>query len=55
MKKKIQELVDRAISSTYDGKEFNFENSKEDATNIFSGDFLNSIKKLSFQILDTKL
>lgn len=48
MKKKIQELVDRAISSTYDGKEFNFENSKEDATNIFSGDFLNSIKKIKF-------
>lgn len=48
MNKKIQELVDRAISSTYDGKEFNFENSDEDATNIFSDEFLNSIKKIKF-------
>ena len=48
MNRKVKELVDRAISSTYDGKKFNFENSKEDATNIFSDEFLNSIKKIKF-------
>ena len=35
MNKKIQELVDRAISSTYDGKEFNFENSDKFLSECF--------------------
>ena len=49
MNKKVLELVNKAISSTYDGKEFNFENSKVDDTqDIFSDEFIERLKKIKY-------
>ena len=48
MNKKIEDLVNRAISSTYDGKEFNFENTTDDIQILFSDDFLEKLKKIKY-------
>lgn len=48
MNKKIEELVNRAISSTYDGKEFNFEETTDDIQILFSDDFLEKLKKIKY-------
>lgn len=49
MNQKISDLVNKAISSTYDGKEFNFENdSNNDIQNIFSDEFLEKLKNIKF-------
>lgn len=45
MNKKVSELVRRAISSTYDGKEFDFTN-KDEATDLFSDEFLEKIENI---------
>ena len=47
MNKKISELVDRAILSTYKGEKFDFSN-KENVTDLFSDEFLNKIKDIPF-------
>jgi type I restriction enzyme R subunit len=49
MNQKITELVNKAISSTYDGKGFDFETEKlEDTQNIFSEEFIEKIKKIKY-------
>lgn len=45
MNKKVSELVNRAISSTYDGKPFDFTN-KDDVTDLFSDEFLEKIENI---------
>lgn len=45
MNKKVSELVNRAISSTYDGKDFDFTN-KDDVTDLFSDEFLEKIENI---------
>lgn len=49
MNKKVQELVNKAISSAYDGKEFNFENTEiDDVQSIFSDEFLEKLKSIKY-------
>jgi type I restriction enzyme R subunit len=49
MNKKIAELVDKAICSSYEGKDFTFEDSaKDDMQNLFSDEFLEKLKKIKF-------
>ncbi len=49
MNKKIAELVDKAISSTYDGKSFNFdEQPTDDVQILFSDEFLEKLKKIPY-------
>ena len=45
MNRKVSELVNRAISSTYDGKEFDFTD-KDDVTDLFSDEFLDRIENI---------
>ncbi len=45
MNKRITELVNKAITSTYDGKSFDFDN-KDDITDLFSDEFLEKIKNI---------
>lgn len=45
MNRKISELVNKAISSTYDGKSFDFDNS-DDITDLFSDEFLEKIENI---------
>lgn len=47
MNKKISELVDRAILSTYEGEKFDFSN-KDNVTDLFSDEFLNKLKDIPF-------
>ena len=49
MNQKIKSLVNRAISSVYSGKEFNFENSdKDNVENIFGEEFLEKLKQIKY-------
>lgn len=49
MNRKVAELVDKAISSTYNGKSFNFdENSTDDVQMLFSDEFLEKLKKIHY-------
>ncbi len=49
MNKKVAELVNKAISSTYSGKEFNFdEETTDDVQILFSDEFLNKLKKIPY-------
>lgn len=49
MNKKIAELVDKAICSSYEGKDFTFDDSaKDDVQNLFSDEFLEKLKKIKF-------
>lgn len=49
MNKKVAELVNRAISSTYSGKEFNFdEQPTDDVQMLFSDEFINKLKKIPY-------
>lgn len=49
MNKKISELVNKAISSTYSGKEFNFDEQKtDDVQFLFSDDFIDKLKKIPY-------
>lgn len=49
MNQKISELVDRAISSTYSGKEFNFdERPTDDVQILFSDEFLEKLKRIPY-------
>lgn len=45
MNRKISELVNKAISSTYDGQPFDFDN-PEDVTDLFSDEFLEKIENI---------
>lgn len=47
MNKKISELVDRAILSTYKGEKFDFSN-KDNVTDLFSDEFLDKLKDIPF-------
>lgn len=48
MNQKVSELVNRAISSTYDGVDFKFDNTFDDIQNIFSDDFLEKLKSIPY-------
>lgn len=49
MNKHITELVNRAISSTYSGKEFNFdEHPTDDIQMLFSDEFIDKLKKIPY-------
>lgn len=49
MNKHITELVNRAISSTYSGKEFNFdEQPTDDIQMLFSDEFIDKLKKIPY-------
>lgn len=49
MNKHIAELVNRAISSTYSGKEFNFdEQPTDDIQMLFSDEFIDKLKKIPY-------
>lgn len=49
MNKKVSELVNRAISSTYSVKEFNFdEQPTDDVQFLFSDEFINKLKKIPY-------
>ena len=49
MNKKVEELVNRAISSTYSGKEFNFdEQPTDDVQMLFSDDFIEKLKRIPY-------
>lgn len=49
MNQKVSELVDRAISSTYSGKEFNFdERPTDDVQILFSDEFLEKLKRIPY-------
>lgn len=49
MNRKVSELVNRAISSTYSGKEFNFdEQSTDDIQFLFSDEFVDKLKKIPY-------
>lgn len=49
MNAKIAELVNRAISSTYSGEEFNFdEQPTDDVQELFSDDFIEKLKKIPY-------
>lgn len=49
MNKKVSELVNRAISSTYHGKEFNFdEQPTDDVQLLFSDEFIDKLKKIPY-------
>jgi len=49
MNQKISELVNRAISSTYSGKDFNFdEQPQDDVQMLFSDEFLEKLKKIPY-------
>ena len=49
MNQKIKQLVDRAISSVYDGKDFDFANNKkDDVQNIFSDEFIEKLKQIKY-------
>ena len=49
MNKRVTELVNRAISSTYDGKEFNFdEQPTDDVQMLFSDEFIEKLKKIPY-------
>lgn len=49
MNKKVSELVNRAISSTYSGKEFNFdERPSDDVQMLFSDEFIEKLKKIPY-------
>ena len=45
MNKKISELVNKAITSTYDGKSFDFTD-KDDVTDLFADEFIDKIKNI---------
>lgn len=49
MNKRVAELVNRAISSTYDGKEFNFdEQPTDDIQMLFSDEFIEKLKRIPY-------
>lgn len=49
MNQRIAELVNRAISSTYSGKEFNFdEQPADDVQTLFSDEFIERLKKIPY-------
>lgn len=49
MNKRVSELVNKAISSTYSGKEFNFnEETTDDVQLLFSDEFLDKLKKIPY-------
>ena len=49
MNRKVSELVNRAISSTYSGKEFNFdEQPSDDMQFLFSDEFVDKLKKIPY-------
>jgi len=49
MNKKVSELVNKAISSTYSGKVFNFEEQPaDDVQFLFSDEFLDKLKKIPY-------
>jgi len=49
MNRKVSELVDRAISSTYSGKEFNFdEQTTDDVQFLFGDEFIDKLKKIPY-------
>lgn len=49
MNRKVSELVNRAISSTYSGKEFNFdEQPTDDIQFLFSDEFVDKLKKIPY-------
>lgn len=49
MNKKIEDLVNKAISSTYDANLLDFDNNKiDDTQNIFSDEFLEKIEKIKY-------
>lgn len=49
MNRKVSELVNRAISSTYSGKEFNFdEQPSDDIQFLFSDEFVDKLKKIPY-------
>lgn len=49
MNKKVSELVNKAISSTYSGKVFNFEEQpSDDVQFLFSDEFLDKLKKIPY-------
>lgn len=49
MNKKIAELVDKAICSSYEGKDFSFDDSKtDDVQNLFSDEFIERLKKIKY-------
>lgn len=49
MNKKVSELVNRAISSTYSGKEFNFdEQPSDDVQMLFNDEFIEKLKKIPY-------
>lgn len=49
MNKHVAELVNRAISSTYDGKEFNFdEQPTDDIQMLFSDEFIEKLKRIPY-------
>ena len=48
MNRKVSELVDKAISSIYSNKVFNFAAQEEDAQSIFGNEFLEQLKKIPF-------
>lgn len=49
MNKKVAELVNRAISSTYSGKEFHFdERLTDDVQMLFSDDFIEKLKRIPY-------
>lgn len=49
MNRKVSELVDRAISSTYSGKEFNFdEQTTDDVQFLFCDEFIDKLKKIPY-------
>lgn len=49
MNRKVAELVNKAISSTYDGKDFNFdEQPSDDVQILFSDEFLSKLKKIPY-------
>ncbi|MCF0133087.1 MAG: type I restriction endonuclease subunit R [Blautia sp.] len=49
MNQKVAELVNKAISSTYSGKEFNFdEQPQDDVQFLFSDEFIEKLKKIPY-------
>ena len=49
MNKKVAELVNRAISSTYDGKNFNFDaQPTDDVQMLFSDEFIEKLKRIPY-------
>lgn len=48
MNRKVADLVNRAISSTYSGEEFNFDAQTDDVQTLFSDEFLEKLKKIPY-------